>query len=719
MENIKKLKKKKHLFVFILLFIFFLILTFNLLAYIYPSREYIKKLVEIKPSSLEDIGYSYSNIPEEELSKSLYNDINYNSIKSNSHIKETGTEKMFILRFKIPESYIHNISDKKLIIYLDNVYVSNGTLYAPVLTQETSHPSYIQVSLSHNNVGSYFSLPESILKNEYFYMLLPNENMCFHVILDELNSFLSQQNIELLYFHGHIGLLLGILICNILLYSSTKDKKYILHVLFLYCLTQYFLFSNGTYEMIFNNVYMGWIGAWSYALFLSLLIFIYFTLEINLKGKAAKYIFKGTIFIGFACMVFSFLAENLFLMNFSRYYGISAIVLCLITSIYYYVKYKCFSIYYMIAQLIFAITGLINALSKVDLIHANFFITNIVYSAASIEAILLTLGITNKLEEEQLKNKQLLILSTTDELTELKNRHYFDIIYPSLENESERYKKPMSMILFDLDHFKKINDTYGHDVGDTVLQRTAELIKTTARKSDIAIRWGGEEFIILLPQTNLDGAIILAEKLRTSIEEDSFYDLCKVTASFGVSQKDYDENFDHWYSKIDSALYKAKSQGRNKVVPYLLSLYGKDDFLSFRLKWSEEFECGISLIDTQHKVMFDMIDKLLLSFQLENNLKNTLNEYEEFLNHVVKHFKDEEIIMKKLKYENYENHKQIHNDLVKSALEFENKFINGEGTFQMLYKFVYGEVVMGHLISEDFGYFKYSRTANKDLFKEI
>lgn len=181
-------------------------------------------------------------------------------------------------------------------------------------------------------------------------------------------------------------------------------------------------------------------------------------------------------------------------------------------------------------------------------------------------------------EELEEKNKSLAyaydkleIIATTDPLTKLFNRRE---ITKKLEEEQIRYErnnKPFSIIIADIDLFKKVNDTYGHNCGDFILKSVADILKNTSRKQDSVSRWGGEEFLLLLPETDTDGATSLAEKLRLKIESSIFdYDefQVKVTLTFGVNVYDKIQNLDSLISKADSALYEGKQKNRNCVVIY-------------------------------------------------------------------------------------------------------------------------------------------------------
>ncbi|MCP4074706.1 MAG: diguanylate cyclase [Gammaproteobacteria bacterium] len=159
----------------------------------------------------------------------------------------------------------------------------------------------------------------------------------------------------------------------------------------------------------------------------------------------------------------------------------------------------------------------------------------------------------------------------TDELTGLHNRRSFLMLGNVIQKQAKRNKSLFSIIMIDIDFFKKINDTYGHGIGDETIKDFSEKIKALIRESDIAGRVGGEEFCIILPETDLERALKLAEKLRlgfTEIGIPSINPIEKLTASLGVAESKQNPSLDDVISRADSALYKAKNQGRNKVVSH-------------------------------------------------------------------------------------------------------------------------------------------------------
>ncbi len=152
-----------------------------------------------------------------------------------------------------------------------------------------------------------------------------------------------------------------------------------------------------------------------------------------------------------------------------------------------------------------------------------------------------------------------------DALTGALSKDAFNEIIGIKIMEAKHVGQPLSMVIFDIDFFKKINDNHGHIVGDKVLKEIAEVVHQNIRTSEYFVRWGGEEFIILLPGTDIHGAKMVAEKIRRVVENNEFSDVGRVTCSFGVTQLLKDDTITSFIERADEALYEAKRGGRNQV----------------------------------------------------------------------------------------------------------------------------------------------------------
>ncbi len=150
-----------------------------------------------------------------------------------------------------------------------------------------------------------------------------------------------------------------------------------------------------------------------------------------------------------------------------------------------------------------------------------------------------------------------------DALTQLYNRHFLNTWISQEVERAKRYKHPLSMVMLDLDHFKKVNDTFGHDAGDVVLVELAGILRDHCRKTDLPVRWGGEEFVLLLPETDMKGAKKLAEKIRIAVKGHEFTKAGSLTASLGVAA--FSGSKEDLLKRVDQALYQAKGSGRDQV----------------------------------------------------------------------------------------------------------------------------------------------------------
>ncbi len=214
---------------------------------------------------------------------------------------------------------------------------------------------------------------------------------------------------------------------------------------------------------------------------------------------------------------------------------------------------------------IVSILGIGNKATNYDNRDVEFveYVANLIWSIVS----------QKRADEKILKlNEKLEILAMSDELTSLPNRRSFFIRGNEEINRSRRYKIPLSLIILDIDKFKNINDSFGHDTGDLALQCIAKTLKEQCRDVDLPARLGGEEFGILLPNTKLEEAVIMADRVRKAIEDLPCLMQEKtitMTASFGVASMESDmKNLDALFHNADTAMYQAKNSGRNRVVLY-------------------------------------------------------------------------------------------------------------------------------------------------------
>jgi diguanylate cyclase (GGDEF)-like protein len=175
----------------------------------------------------------------------------------------------------------------------------------------------------------------------------------------------------------------------------------------------------------------------------------------------------------------------------------------------------------------------------------------------------------------QMNIERLTDAATLDPLTGCYNRREFESQIQRSIADADRHKKPLSVIMFDIDHFKAVNDTHGHPAGDEVLKEISRVVSQSMRKGDTLARYGGEEFVAILPETERDRAIELADRLRLKIQAAQVKTdrgIIKVTASFGIAQRHHQAASSRLIMDADEMLYKAKLNGRNRVMPGLIKI---------------------------------------------------------------------------------------------------------------------------------------------------
>jgi diguanylate cyclase (GGDEF)-like protein/hemerythrin-like metal-binding protein len=314
--------------------------------------------------------------------------------------------------------------------------------------------------------------------------------------------------------------------------------------------------------------------------------------------------------------------------------------------------------------------------------------------------LVLLLDLQGLLAELERQNRELNEIAVTDALTGFLNRRLLQSNMVEEMERASRFKQPLSLILFDLDHFKGVNDNFGHQTGDAVLTQVAGIANSTIRKSDRAYRWGGEEFLLVLPNTARDGAYHLAEKLRRAVSSAVFPVVGSMTISLGVAEWGGAEDMDHWFRRLDLALYRAKNCGRNRVE-YIEP--GEDlEGAVFKVVWQADWSSGNGVIDGQHKKLLDLCNVLLgrsLSHAPEAEIRRLLDGLNELC---VRHFADEEEILEDIGYPELEEHKGLHRKLLSQANEIRARADSGEGaTAGEYFDFLVDTVVMRHIVKED------------------
>lgn len=325
-------------------------------------------------------------------------------------------------------------------------------------------------------------------------------------------------------------------------------------------------------------------------------------------------------------------------------------------------------------------------------------------------------------EFAELKQAQERIAELHQALDELKSQAFTDPVSGALnrvrmeqaiQDETQRflrYGHEASLIFLDLDHFKQINDTLGHAAGDKTLQQLTQTARECLRNSDLLGRWGGEEFLVLLPNTDLTQARLLAEKIRVLLGCKERQERPLATASFGVAQIQSGESWDAWIARADSAMYLAKKNGRNRVeVDYGHHIGAPGAAAAGRhfvhLVWNPCYECGHPLIDKQHRALFEGANSMVSAMMDEWPDEEIRQGMEFLLADVVAHFRDEEELLVRIGYPEAAQHAKIHANLITKAEAMASRLSAHQECLGEIFHLLVYEIIAKHMLTEDRRFF--------------
>lgn len=303
-------------------------------------------------------------------------------------------------------------------------------------------------------------------------------------------------------------------------------------------------------------------------------------------------------------------------------------------------------------------------------------------------------------------NKKLKQLSVTDQLTGIYNRLKLESILEDAVERLTRYGEKFGIILVDIDHFKQVNDIYGHNTGDQVLIEFATVLQKNSRTVDTIGRWGGEEFIVICPHTDGKGIYTAAEHLRGVIAQTEFSEIGHKTASFGAAVYQENDTLKELVKQADEALYQSKEDGRNRVTlaperePAPLNA-----IKVLKLSWEQQYQSGHKTIDQQHKDLLEHAN-ILMDLILNSAGKQKIKDMITVLSMgLAKHFAYEEKVLANTDYQELAFHKKEHKKLMENLEILTGKYFREEVDAFMFMKFVAQDLILNHMIQTDTGYF--------------
>lgn len=293
--------------------------------------------------------------------------------------------------------------------------------------------------------------------------------------------------------------------------------------------------------------------------------FLFLVLEFFIRVKRIKDAYRITIMITF----YEILASIMFFIVFFNYenpdFIIQSFGLIILIIAVFMIPNRFINM--IVVSISISIIFFILSLMYIKNISKLYLSSAIVYTFIVIILSSITSFRSNYLKRvKYLSDKKLLELLNKDTLTGIYNRFKFNIEVNNLINSVKAGDISLSLILFDLDDFKQINDLFGHVAGDKIIKEIVNLVSLNIRKGDIFARWGGEEFVLLLPNTEIEQAVLLGERIRKAIENYDFEKVGKVTCSFGITQYSKTQDAEAFLKEADYYLYEAKKAGKNIVM---------------------------------------------------------------------------------------------------------------------------------------------------------
>ncbi|WP_066185021.1 MULTISPECIES: diguanylate cyclase [unclassified Guyparkeria] len=391
----------------------------------------------------------------------------------------------------------------------------------------------------------------------------------------ETEAELTERSLWTEYSYGFLyGFLVALSIYNLMLFFGMRQWRYLLYSVYL----AFFLVMNISYT---GHAYAWWWGEspiwaqWSQPVLMMLyassgLAFALTFLDTRKHFPRIHRAVLGYVGVGAALLGLAILLDRqavALLLAFTFVTLFTAIMLGL--GVFSVAKGLTAARYFLLAAVSAMVGAAITALAVWGVIPFNIWTFRAVDLGMLVDATLLALALSHQFRMGQVRRQAAERLAHHDPLTDLDNRRAFYEASAPIWQLAERHERNLSVALLDLDHFKRINDRYGHACGDEVLKAIAQILKRSVRVNDKVARWGGEEIILLLPETGLDEAVQLAERLREKIEAariDCLGGRIQVTASFGVSTRSTaHQNIEQLISEADRYLYEAKEAGRNRV----------------------------------------------------------------------------------------------------------------------------------------------------------
>ncbi|MBU2548019.1 MAG: sensor domain-containing diguanylate cyclase [Proteobacteria bacterium] len=506
---------------------------------------------------------------------------------------------VFWVRFKLSGSGLPRLAAAPsapappYLLEADRAWIPKLVLWAPVPSGNANRPGggwrRIEAHTADLAAGqglfsrsSIFQLPERLDRDRYFYLRLatlgPPLNFSLRVV--SLTRFQRDVVKDFFVFGILYGVLLAMIFYNTFIYLSLREQAYLFYILYIAATLSYQFGSYGQLIVLTGLSPLDF-GGLLYTFSGSILLFasLFCRAFLDTPGNAR---WMDRLLLGYAvvAIIWIFLGTIGHLMAAQILGGTAGVLFpptaILAGAIRLRQGFRAAG-FFLLAWLTLAASMVVWSLRGLGLLAQTEWVTYCFPAASSLEAALLSLALADRIkalrrEKEHLldRERRLLILSVTDGLTGLFNKRYFQNRLALEIQRSRLAGARLSLILMDLDDFKQVNDSYGHDFGDRVLKALAGVIRDSIREADRACRYGGEEFVIVLPGASSLQAREVAERIRSQLAANTLRsgsgDPVSVTVSLGVAEATGEETPTSLFQRADQALYRAKAEGKNRTV---------------------------------------------------------------------------------------------------------------------------------------------------------
>lgn len=479
------------------------------------------------------------------------------------------------------------LASRRSFLVFDNAALGAITLYVPVI--KDGRPDFIEMdggwqqgkkSREFPFLYPTFVLPENLDASRPVVVRVATPYaLQFRATLYTINAFRKTSFVLFLIVGFFAGILVAMILYNLALYLFIRDRQYLYYITYIGFLLLWQCVLVGLFRYIWPP--LGEFLMSGIALFAALMMIFAVSFGIvflNTPKTAPRHdkLLKGlAVFMG--SIILMVLLRQLWLSNLLSYLSGQVVTVVLFTAALSSLRSGFRpALFYLIAFGVFLLAAFVFFFKFYGLIPNNTFTMHIVIFGSAAEAILLSFALGYRIrimqeEEEQLRERErdLEAISVTDELTGLFNRRFLNPALVKKTAAARRSGTRLSLLMLDVDHFKDFNDTYGHPEGDKVLAALGRLLVQTLREEDIACRYGGEEFVVILHNTDIRAALEVAERIRAGFEKISFQPGLSreihATISIGAAELLTDENPEGLISRADQAMYQAKQTGRNRI----------------------------------------------------------------------------------------------------------------------------------------------------------